>query len=65
MRNEWDRDGLKEWAQALLRRLASRVVRWVISPEKNHPVPELPAAEEVAEGEIKWLLAELKVSSLM
>jgi hypothetical protein len=45
--------------------LVSRVVRWVISPEKNHPVPELPAAEEVAEGEIKWLLAELKVSSLM
>jgi hypothetical protein len=45
--------------------LASRVVRWVISPEKNHLALKLPAAEEVAEGEIKWLLAELKVSSLM
>jgi len=56
---------LKGWAQALLMPLVSRVVRWVISPEKNHPVPELPAAEEVAEGESKWLLAELKVSSLM
>ena len=65
MRNEWDRDGLKEWAQALLMPLASRVVRWVISPEKNHLALKLPAAEEVAEGEIKWLLAELKVSSLM